>query len=116
MIKTKSILAPTSEEDGTRICVMRSVRGFYKYDEYMKDLSPSQSLLKSYQNKKITWEQYEKLYNEEMKFKKQRIKELKDRSDKGETITLLCWEKTDECCHRRLLKELIEDFKYDIES
>ena len=36
-----------------------------------------------------------------------KIKELAELSKK-KTITLLCHEKTDEECHRRLLKELIE--------
>ncbi|MGA1825164.1 MAG: DUF488 family protein [bacterium] len=33
---------------------------------------------------------------------------MKSRSDNGEVITLMCWEKDDKNCHRRLLKNLIE--------
>ena len=43
-----------------------------------------------------------------MKNKKELIEELKKRDNRGENITLLCWEKNDEFCHRRLLKELIK--------
>ena len=41
MIKNKSILTSKSEEYGTRICVMRWVKDFYDYDEWIIDLSPS---------------------------------------------------------------------------
>ena len=37
-----------------------------------------------------------------------RIKELAELADEG-NIALLCWEKTDEICHRRLLKQLVEN-------
>lgn len=109
MIKTKSILAKESVDDGTRICVMRWVRGFYKYDKWIKDLAPSPALLKSYMKYK-NWDLFEPSYKCEMKDKQSLIRDLKERSDGGEIITLLCWEKTDDCCHRRLLKELIENY------
>jgi len=106
VIKTKSILAKKSEDDGVRICVMRFVKSFYAYDEWLRDLAPSIELLNDYRNNK-DWYDYECRYFKEMENKKDLIKELKTRSD-SEVITLLCWEKNDDFCHRRLLKELIE--------
>ena len=50
-----------------------------------------------------------KRYLKEMEDKKELVKVLKGRSDGGEVITLLCWEKDDKFCHRRLLKDLIEN-------
>jgi len=110
MIKTKSILSPSSKEDGTRICVMRYIKPFYKYDEWLLDLAPSEYLLNSYRQYNITWEDYIPSYIEEMKKpnKERLIDSLRERSNNGEVITLLCWEKCDDQCHRRLLKELIE--------
>jgi len=110
MIKTKSILAKKSNEDGIRICVMRYVKPFYNYDEWLVDLAPSHYLLNLYLYKGLPWDQYVIQYNKEMNIdsKMAIIKSLKERSDNGQTITLLCWEKEDTHCHRRLLKELIE--------
>lgn len=39
---------------------------------------------------------------------RRKIKELSRRSKEGEVITLLCFEHSDEKCHRRLVKGLIE--------
>ena len=109
MIKIRSILDKKSEDDGIRICVMRFVKSFYDYDEWLKELAPSIELLNGYRDKKIDWNEYEKRYLREMEDKEGLIKELKNRSDEGEVITLLCWEKDDRYCHRRLLKNLIEN-------
>lgn len=105
MIKTKSIQEKSSHSDGRRISVMRFPKG--SYDEEYRDLAPSIGLLMNYKKKKIDWNEYEKRYDEEMKPKKDLLKELAERAKK-ETLTLLCFEKTDEKCHRRLLKTLIE--------
>jgi len=108
MIKTKSILAKKSEDDGIRVCVMRFVKKFYNYDEWLISLAPSIGLLNDYRYKKIDWNEYEKRYIKEMESNEFLIKELKLKSDEGTIITLLCWEKNDKFCHRRLLKGLIE--------
>lgn len=112
MIKIKSILDKKSKDDGSRICVMRFVRDFYDYDEWLRDLAPSVKLLDDHRKKKIDWNEYERRYLKEMEGKEELIKELKRRSDKGEAITLLCWEKDDRFCHRRLLKNLIESSSF----
>ena len=109
MIRTRSVLEKKSEDDGTRICVMRFVRDSHDFDERLRDLAPSKELLNDYRKKKIPWSEYEKRHLQEMEQHSELIRELKKRSDEGEVITLLCWEKDDSFCHRRLLKELIEN-------
>lgn len=116
MIKTKSILDNRSKDDGARICVMRFVRDFYDYDEWLRDLAPSIGLLNDYRKRKIGWSEYERRYLKEMENKKELIKELRKRSDGGELISLLCWEKDDRFCHRRLLKNLIEKCRKNCSS
>lgn len=110
MIKTKCIFELPKKEDGTRICVMRYKKPFYKYDEWLVDLSPSEFLLNLYRTNDIDWKMFSFMYDKEMREKNKvsLIKSLRERSDGGEIITLLCWEKEDSKCHRRLLKELIE--------
>ena len=107
MIETKSILEKKSVEDGTRVCVMRFTKPFHDYDEWIRELAPSPKLLDKSRSGKISWEEYKEQYLSEMEDQKTLIQELKNRSDAGEIITLLCWEKDDKHCHRRLLKELI---------
>jgi len=109
MIKIKSILDRKERDDGVRICVMRFVKSFCDYDEWLRDLAPSIELLNDYRCRKIDWSEYERRYLLEMENKKELIKEFKKRSDEGEVITLLCWERDDKFCHRRLLKNLIEN-------
>ena len=109
MIKVKSILDRRSEDDGVRVCVMRFVKSFYDYDEWLRELAPSIELLNDYRKRRIDWNEYERRYFKEMETKKELIKELRKRSDDGEVISLLCWEKDDSFCHRRLLKDLIEN-------
>jgi len=109
MIRTKSVLEKKSEEDGIRICVMRFVRGWYDYDEWMRKLAPSAELLFDYRKGRIDWAEYRRRYLDEMAESRELIHWLKRRSESGEVITLLCWERDDSFCHRRLLKELIEE-------
>lgn len=62
-----------------------------------------------YRSGYINWELFVRGYKREMKNRKILIKILKERSKNGEVITLLCWEREDVNCHRRILKELIEE-------
>lgn len=70
-------------------------------------VGPSEELLDDWNKKRIKWSEYEKRYFKEMKPQEELVKTLAEKAEK-ETITLLCKEPTDEECHRRLLKELIE--------
>lgn len=115
MIKTKSVYYDKPEkDDGIRILVMRRwcrplSKEKAKINEWMKELGPSEKLLSDWNNHLIDWAEYEKRYLEEMKKQKENIRKLAEIARK-KTITLLCKELTDEQCHRRLLKELIEKF------
>jgi len=114
MIKTKSVYKDKIEStDGVRILVMRRwcrplSREKAKIDEWLKELGPSPELLTDWNKKVIGWPEYEKRYLKEMEAQTNLIRNLSERA-KEETITLLCTERTDEQCHRRLLKELIEN-------
>lgn len=112
MLHTKSIYENKTPEDGIRILVMRKwPRGVRKekITYWKKELGPSTQLLDDWNNHKISWEQYEKRFKNEMQNSEQQkaIKEITSLLKK-QNVTLLCWEKSDHHCHRRLLKELIE--------
>ena len=80
-----------------------------RYNEWKTEFAPSEALLRSYKRKEIDWNEYEKRYVKEMEAKIPALKEFAERSRK-EVITLLCAEHTDEKCHRRLLKNILEKF------
>ena len=56
MIRMKSILDKKSEDDGVRVCVMRFVKSFYDYDEWLRDLAPSIELLNDYRKRNIFYQ------------------------------------------------------------
>ena len=111
MIKTKSIYYNDKEpHDGTRILVMRRwPRGISKdqIDEWRKDLGPSMELLQQWNKGEIAFAEFRERYLAEMQDKAEEVQELA-RQARTETITLLCHEKSEDHCHCKMLKELIE--------
>ena len=113
MIQTKSIYDPVEKTDGKRFLVSRYwPRGIskdkLKLSGWIRELAPSKELLQDWKNEKNTWQEYEQRYFKEMESQTQFIQELVKLAESG-TITLLCFEKEDNpCCHRHLLKRLIE--------
>lgn len=105
-IKNKSIQLKPSAGDGIRICIMRRIRPEYKFDIWLKALSPSEKLLREYViDQKISWENFCKKYTKSVLEKKSNqiyLKLLKDIS-KTQKITLLCGEKSAKYCHRSLI-------------
>ena len=113
-VKTKSIFKPAEEDDGIRILITRYYpRGIKTdhFDYWIQALSPSPTLLQRYKQGRYDWEA----------FKSSFLWELWNNIDSLETIyalnsllrslvniTLLCYEKEGNPCHRHLVRELIE--------
>ena len=114
MIKTKSIYEPADEEDGLRVLITRWYpRGVNreKYDVWMRELAPSAELLKKYKNSEIKWADFLKLLLSELQNSRdsiEAISKLSIRSSEGDIITLLCYEKDGEPCHRYMVRHLIK--------
>jgi uncharacterized protein YeaO (DUF488 family) len=69
MLKTKSVHSPIEKEDGLRLLVTRfRGRGMPtdRYDVWMANLGPSETLLKNVIAEKITWRAFLKRYREEL--------------------------------------------------
>ena len=113
MIKTKCLFAPVEESDGTRIIISGIPEGYPESssDEFYSELAPTKKLLYDYKYHGLSWVEYEVQFFQLMlgHRARRRIEELSRRSRGGEIITLLCFEKSDRKCHRRLLKNLIEE-------
>lgn len=125
MLKTKSVHSDIAAGDGLRILVTRfRGRGLPtdRYDVWMANLGPSETLLKSVLAGKISWREFTKKYREEMfapaaldagnatiknhgqKFTLRLIAKLAAK----ENVTLLCHCAEDaKECHRFLLQRLI---------
>jgi uncharacterized protein YeaO (DUF488 family) len=115
MIKTKSIYDSIENSDGTRILITRYwPRGIKKenFDKWYKDLSPSKNLLKDYKEGRIDFQLFEKLFRNEISKNKNVInicKNIAKEALDGKEFTLLCYEKDESNCHRKLIRKLCDE-------
>ena len=117
MIKTKSIYESKDAQDGIRVLITRFYpRGIKKsnFDIWKKDLAPSQKLLKELKNNKKTWSQFIASFKSELNESKESLQSIKElrKESKTNNVTLLCFEKDGNPCHRHLLKKIIQNSKY----
>ncbi|HFD2052091.1 TPA: DUF488 family protein [Clostridium perfringens] len=95
-------------------------------DEHLKELAPSKDLLIDYKYRGLTWDKYTERYLKQLSsFYRYKNDQLQTRSDldklleyldNGEDITLYCFEKSDEQCHRYILADVIKRFGYEVEE
>jgi uncharacterized protein YeaO (DUF488 family) len=119
MIKTKRWNDPREADDGFRLLICRfRPRALPKKDEtwdlWWKHLGPSGELHADFYGKNgppPTFAEYRQRYLEEMKEQQESIDLLAEKVAAGKTITLLCSSACTDpaCCHRTLLKQLIEE-------
>jgi len=112
-IQTKSIYEDKTISDGVRILITRFYpRGVKKdrFNLWIRGASPTADLLKKYRKGQISWAEFSKRFRmqlvslEESKAAIDRIVELSKSAD----VTLLCYEKEGENCHRNLVKSRVE--------
>ena len=127
MIKTTSLREIFNlPEEAYTIIVMRHFPWWFKglkgnYDEYLPDLAPSRELLRLYKEElgrlkdpgkawKIT--KFEMRYIHYIMHSSGRLAELRRIKALGENmdVYLICHERLDAYCHRRVLKELIDKY------
>ncbi len=111
-VQSKSIYEPPDPDDGVRVLTTNYwPRGISREraGTYMRALGPSRELLRAFKDAEIDWSGYEPRYLEEMRGEDQRaaIRELARRAT-TETVTVMCVCKSDDECHRRLLRSLIQ--------
>lgn len=102
---TKSIQAKPSKGDGIRICIMRRPDSWAVYDIWMPTLAPSGKLLDDAHAKVVDWNGYEKRFKKEVLIGGREYLKILIEMARKRKITILCWEKTPEHCHRRLVAE-----------
>lgn len=116
MVKTKSVYDAAEQSDGQRILVTRYwprgiAKARLKAAEWIRELAPSKGLLEDWKASRISWDEYTVRYRKEMLAQEPAVAALRQKA-RGETITLLCYEREgDPHCHRHLLKELINNHR-----
>jgi len=112
-IRTKSVYSPPDPSDGIRILTTQYwPRGIPRaaVGEYVRKLGPSRGLLHAFKRAEIDWPTYEAGYLEEMRAEgpRREIERLAGIALKQQ-VTILCVCKDEAFCHRRLLRDLIEN-------
>ena len=116
MIKSKCVYSKPNPEDGTRILVTSEWPEEVSWEDnkifsWNRNVAPGYDLKSEWESNKISWDEYEYYYIEEMEFEDDNIRILAERSARGEVITLLCCDKEDDPhCHRHILKALIDEY------
>jgi len=127
MIRTKSVYSPIDQrKDGLRVLATR-VRGrglpAKRYDVWMANLAPSESLLYATRNGVIGWGEFSRRYRKELKEGgsiDKRNRNIKNHGQKftlrllqtlgrSQNVTLMCHCDEDQThCHRHLLKKMLD--------
>jgi len=79
---------------------------------YMEDFAPTKELLSDYQNKRVDWNEYQKIYHHLLK--ERNIAEKYSIRD-FDGSCFLCSEDTPDHCHRRLLVEFFKAKNKNVE-
>ncbi len=115
MIKIKRVYKSADENDGYRILVDRLwPRGVSKekakLDLWMKDIAPSNNLRKWFNHDPTRWDEFQNKYNEELKEKKELLKQIKELEDNKSTVTLVYGAKNEENNNAIVLKNTLSKF------
>ncbi len=113
MIKIKRIYDPVSSKDGKRIYIDRLwPRGMkkeeVKIDEWLKEISPSDTLRKWFGHDPSKYEEFKKRYIRELEKHSEVLERIRKES-KRETVTLLFSAKDVEYNNATVMRELLAE-------
>lgn len=112
MIRSKRVYESASEQDGVRVLVDRLwPRGLSKdkanIDLWLKEIAPDNSLRKWFSHDPEKWEEFRKMYLEELKQKEDQVQELLENAVETD-LTLLYAAKDENLNNAAILKEYLE--------
>lgn len=116
MIRIKRVYEELGDDDGHRILIDRLwPRGISKenahIDLWLKEIAPSTELRKWFNHDPEKWEEFKKLYRDELSEKKEMMNQIKELEQKHETVTLLYSAKDTEHANAKVLLEVLEEKK-----
>ncbi len=112
-VKTKSVFQPMEKEDGYRILITRYYpRGVRRerFNEWTTTLSPKPELLFAYKQGKIDWDTFVHEFLNQLRENAECLEAIQTLHElsKEEDITLLCFERDGNPCHRHLVRDVVE--------
>lgn len=116
-----SYFAKLKQGKGVKISIARFNPKWLKRNDFsiwMFDLAPSEDLLFDYKNG-LSWDEYKKRYTIEIKSSKVAIEDMKKIVaiiKNGFDVTLYCYEKPEDNCHRHLLAEFFGVMGFETEE
>ncbi|HEY9826767.1 MAG TPA: DUF488 family protein [Stenomitos sp.] len=93
---------------GKLISISRTIPKGFVVQERLLLLAPSKELLADWKAGVLDEAQYTARYRAELQAKLPKIRQWLSTVDLAEDLTLLCWERAGEFCHRNLALKLIE--------
>jgi uncharacterized protein YeaO (DUF488 family) len=82
-----------------------------RWDEWMKDISPSDELRKWFNHEPEKWNEFRRRYKKELASKKEELKKLKGIEKEHGILTLLYSAKNEELNNAVALKEILDKMK-----
>lgn len=112
MVRIKRIYDPVTPEDGRRVYIDRLwPRGLKKseavFDEWLKDVAPSDGLRKWFGHEPSRWPEFRERYLHELEGKRDILERLRAEA-RRETVTLLYSAKDTEHNNALVMKEVLE--------
>lgn len=84
------------------------------------NLAPNKALLNKYKYKGLTWDEYTQEYYKQLSTYNRDIQAdlyaLETLLNVGEDVTIYCYEKSTDNCHRHLLAKLFKDKGFEVEE
>lgn len=99
---SKSIQEIESSDDGFRICIMRKPKMDAAWDHMDARFGP---LFESYKKGEIDWPGYVEWFTRDVIIAQSDYIRLLADIAKNNMVTILCWEREPERCHRRLVAQ-----------
>lgn len=101
---------------GIKISIASSNPAWLKiidYDDWIIELSPGWNNVDKIKNGLISREEFTNKVKTRLRFNSASVKTVTDLLDQGKDVTLLCYEKPTDFCHRHIVREHIMNLGYD---
>lgn len=101
-------------EDCVKLLIARKKLSDMSGINWVLDLAPSKKLFWDYKNEIISWEQYVKIYNNELKDNYKILLKIKAFIDNNINVALICYCDDYNYCHRGLVGNRLKDMGIEI--